>query len=75
MKVKFTSDQSISYNGVAISSYASGDVYKATHERERAFFKSALASGVATLHDEVETDKAHPVKSAERKVLTPKNKK
>jgi len=75
MKIKFASDQSISYNGVAVSSYASGDVYEATHDKERAFFQSALASGVATMFDEAETGKTHPAKSAEKKILTPKNKK
>lgn len=74
MKVIFASDQAISYNGVNVSSYTAGVAYEPSHEKERAFFQSALDNGTAHPHIDGPA-KTHPALKAEKKVLTPKNKK
>jgi hypothetical protein len=75
MKVKFTFDKKISYDGWNEVTYLKGDVYESTHPKEQACFEQAVNDGHAILHKDELVEEAHPAKKADKKVLTPKNKK
>ena len=73
MKVQFTRDQKISYNGIHVITYLSGNVYESTHIKEAQFFQSALELGVAETWTDKRIERVHPAQKASNKVLTPKN--
>jgi len=75
MKVKFTFDKKISYDGWNEVTYLKGNVYESTHAKEQACFEKAVYDGHAILHKDEVVEEAHPAKKATKKVLTPKNKK
>jgi hypothetical protein len=73
MKVQFTDDQQISYNGYHVITYLSGNIYESTHIKEAQFFQSALEAGAAEEWIDKQVERVHPAKKADKKVLTPKN--
>jgi hypothetical protein len=75
MKVKFTFDKKISYDGWNETTYLRGGVYESSHAKEEACFQQALNDGHALLYKEEVVEEAHPAKKGTKKVLTPKNKK
>lgn len=75
MKVIFTSDKKISYDGYNVVTYLAGSEYTASHAKERALFESALANKHAVIAEDEKVIEKHPAKKASNKVITPKHKK
>jgi hypothetical protein len=75
MKVKFTTDRKVSHDGYNEVTYLKGSTYEASHEKEKAYFESALHNKHAEIVQDEKVEEKHPAKKADNKVITPKHKK
>jgi hypothetical protein len=75
MKVKFTFDKKISYDGYNEITYLKGSTYEASHEKEKACFEGAVNDKHAIIVQDEKVEEKHPAKKADNKVITPKHKK
>jgi hypothetical protein len=66
MQVKFTTDQTLSYDGINVREYKKGEVYTASHAQERIVFEKAIYMGKAVTFE----SEAEP--QIEKKVVKPK---
>lgn len=71
MQVKFTRDETLSYDGINVREYKAGQVYTASHAQERIVFEKAIYMGKATTF--VSEESAEPMVTT--KVARPKSRK
>lgn len=76
IKVVFSSDMELCYDGINVKKYSAGEVYKPSHAHEKKMFEAFLADGRASYPSEtksIEQPKEKEVQS--EKIVKPKQRK